>query len=75
MIDSMNPIQDKIYQHLSSHPYTIYFSNELMDALHQPYSLLQQTLLKMAENNIVDYEDVSTENKNDFMVKFILPKI
>ena len=74
MIDSMDPIQDKIYHLLSSHPYTIYFSNELMDALHQPYSLLEQALMKMAENNLVDYKDVSTENKNDFMVKFILPK-
>jgi len=69
----MDSIQDSIKHFLAAHPYTIYFSDELMDNLQLPFSILEKNLLQMAENKIVDYKDASTENRNDFMVKIILP--
>jgi len=71
----MDPIQDRIQQFLAAHPYTIYFSDELMDNLQLPFSVLEKNLLQMAENNIVDYKDASTDNTKDFMVKIILPAL
>jgi hypothetical protein len=68
-----DPIQESIYQYLALHPYTIYFSNELMQALHLSFTDLQQALIVLAKNNLVDYKDASTENCNDFMVKFVFP--
>ena len=70
-MDNFLALKDRIIQLISAHPYTIYFSNELMEILKVPYLPLQQTLLKLADEKLVDYKDTSTKEGDDFMVKFV----
>lgn len=66
MADSL---QNRIFELLSANPYTIYFANELMESLNVPLQPLQQTLLEMAQQNLLTYTDASSKEEVDFMVK------